>query len=106
MVCSNILATREYLVKQDDLIMVDHRDYNNVSEKIISSLADAKQRPTIRRACIDRLSKDSTCHAWRLCGLDLTTEVDQVSPKPIRMVSQISSAHPLVWLTLLSSQVA
>lgn len=74
-VCSNILATREYLIKQDDLIMVDHRDYNDVSEKIISSLADAKQRPTIRRACIDRLSKDSTCHAWAVvAGLDLTTE--------------------------------
>ena len=74
-ICSDILATREYLIKQNDLIMVDHRKHNNISENIISSLAETKRRPSIRRACVERLNKDSTCHAWSVvAGLDLATQ--------------------------------
>ena len=74
-ICSDVRATREYLVKPNDLKFVNHRNPEEISEKIIETLKGATKIPKIRRPCIERLSTDSTCHSWAtVAGLDLATQ--------------------------------
>ena len=74
-ICSDIQATREYLIAENDLIFVDHRKVPNIEKEVVKLLAGRKERPKIFRKCLSRLSKDASCHAWSdVAGLNVTTQ--------------------------------
>ncbi len=73
--CSDIEATKEYLIGENDLILVDHRKISDITNKAIKHLAGLRVRPQVKRPCLGRLGIDTSCYAWStVAGLNLATE--------------------------------
>ena len=63
-ICSENQSTKEFMLNKDDLIFVDHRNPDAISEIIITSLIDKEKQPKQQRSCIRRFDRGTSCYLW------------------------------------------
>ena len=74
--CSDIEATREYLISENDLLLVDHRNTCDIIKKTSKHFATIAARPQVTRPCLTRLSFDSSCYFWGVVAVNVPQTLD------------------------------